>query len=346
MEENFVIYDLKTGETLDSIGDRFGMTGNQLRDFHNQHCEKMDRLWFSNLSGVRSIIIPKAYKSAEELRRDKQRELPPLSITRDFYADSYLAKETIEPSSSDALEIEYKVDIAFRKRENTDIQGEIIDIRCYNFRTNKLIPDDKMSAVSIATMESIYPVSLIVPFQGKISDIFDFNILKNRFLDKRTDLEDFYIGEVYKAYFDKFQKSLENRDYVFKQLSSAILYQVIFPKMEWFHKSEDWVESFYFLQNTFPLNCLMRAEYNHEGTEIVETSLRGYFNDSLSFNEILRGIRFDNLSENPADGEIEIRYITDKKSKKMLEATASLLIRNEDEIYKKQTLKLTHNEKS
>ena len=63
MDENILIYEVKSGDTLDKISVKIGMTGDQLKDFHNSHCEKMEKLWFNNLVGVRQIIIPKQYKS-------------------------------------------------------------------------------------------------------------------------------------------------------------------------------------------------------------------------------------------------------------------------------------------
>jgi hypothetical protein len=345
MDENILIYEVKSGDTLDKIGDKIGMTGDQLKDFHNTHCERMEKLWFNNLVGVRQIIIPKDYKDPEELIKQKEKELPPSSVTRDFYAESYIVKEIFSNPGEKDLELEYKADVKFRKREEANIPDLIADVKVYDFKKENAAPDDKMSAISLACMESIYPISFIIPFQGRISGIFEFENLKKRFENKRPELEEFFTGEVYKAYFDKFLSSLEKKDYVLKQFSSSLLYQLLFPKMEWFHRKNNWAEEFYFLQNSFLLKCSMRAEYDHKGTEIVETFLQGNLKETFSLQEILRGIAFDAESEKQADGEIELRYITDKKTKKMLQAEASVTFRNDNELYRKQTLKLTHNEK-
>ena len=344
MDENILIYEVKSGDTLDKISVKIGMTGDQLKDFHNSHCEKMEKLWFNNLVGVRQIIIPKQYKNQDQLRDALAKELPPSSITRDFYTDSYTVKETFYGSSEKDFEIDYKVDIAFRKKEETNIPDEIVDVKCYDFRKNGAIPDDKMSAVSLACMASIYPISFIIPFQGKISGIYEFGNLKKKFNYKKQELSDFFKGEIYEAYFDKFSASLEKENDVLKQLSSSLLYQLLFPRMEWFHKAGNWTETFYFLTNSFAVNCSMSARYNHKGTGIVETSILGFIRDAFTLQEILRGTASDSEPEQPADGDVELRYKTDKKTKKMLVAEASVTFRNDNEIYRKQTLKLTRNE--
>jgi hypothetical protein len=345
MDNNILIYEVKSGDTLEKIGGEIGMTGDQLKEFHNTHCERMEKLWFNNLIGVRQIIIPKEYKSPEKLRRERENELPPSSVTRDFYADSYQVKETSSSHQKNDLETEYKVDIRFRKKQETNIPEEVADVRCYGFTKNGEVPDDKMSAISLACMETIYPISFILPFQGKIAGIFEFEKLKNRYAQKRPELEDFFTGDIYQLYLDKFGAYLDRQDFIVKQFSSSLLYQLLFPKMEWFHKTRSWTESFYLIQNSFPLKCTMTAGYDHEDTETVETLLKGTIEDAFSLQEILLGISFDEKSDVLADGEMEFRYITDKNTKKMLKAEASVTFKNDDELYSKKTIKLTKDEK-
>lgn len=343
MDENIVIYDVKAGDTLDRIGAEIGMTGDQLKDFHNANCEKLERLWFNNLNGVRQIIIPKEYKTPEQLRRERITELPPSSVTRDFYAQSYQISENFSRLAEDKLEINYTVEVAFKKREEISIPEEVADVKCFGFKKNGTPPDDKMSAIAIATMESTYPISLVVPFQGKVSAIYEHNILKKRFDEKRPEMEEFFTGEIYKAYLDKFSESISNEESLIRQFSSSLLYQLLFPRMEWFHKSNPWVEEFYFIQNSFPLKCAMNANYDHQNDEFVATVLQGNIKDAYSLQEILRGKSFDDEAEEFADGAIELRYITDKKTKKMLRAEASVTFRNDNELYQTQTVKLTPN---
>lgn len=344
MNDNILLYDIQSGDSLEKIGDKIGMTSEELKDFHNSHCDKMDRLWFNNLFGIRQIIIPKQYKNPEQVKAERGKELPPASITRDFYANTYSVKESFSGLIQKGFEIEYQVDIRFRDKKENHLPFEIVDVRTYHFLKNDSAPDDKMSSISSACMESIYPISFTIPVQGRISGFFEFESLKKKFNEKRKDLEEFFIGDVYKAYLNRFSENLEKQDYVFKLLSSSLLYQLLFPRMDWFHKTHSWTEQFYFLPNSIFLKCSMSANYNHEGTEIVETQLKGRIKDLFSLQEILRGHSFDDQPDDLVDGEIELLYKTDKKTKKMLEAEASLTFKKDQEIFRKQTLKLTQNE--
>ncbi|MNY49378.1 hypothetical protein D3C86_1847950 [compost metagenome] len=91
------------------------------------------------------------------------------------------------------------------------------------------------------------------------------------------------------------------------------------------------------------INCSTSARYNHEDENIVVTKLKGLIKDLFSLQDILRGKSFDNYSQELADGEINLLYKTDKKTKKMLEAEASIIFRKDSEIVREQTLKLLQN---
>lgn len=344
MDENILLYQVKPGDTLDKIGDKIGMTGNQLKDFHNTHCGKMERLWFNNLIGVRQVIIPKEYKSAEQIRKEKETELPPSNVIREFYATGYTVKESFSDLSGEPLEIEYKIDVSFKRKQEINSPGEIINVKCYDFKKNGATPDDKMSTIALACMETIYPISFIIPFHGKISDIYHFEELSKRFERKRLELEEFFISKVYHTYLDKFWMNLQNKNNFIKQLSSSLLYQTLFPRMEWFHKTNNWTQEFYLSQNSFPVKCSMNVEYNHEDPEFVQTLLLGHINDTFSLQEILRGKSIDDRSQDHADGQIAFRYITDKKTKTLNHADASVKFMNDHQFYRQQTLKLSRNE--
>ncbi len=100
------------------------------------------------------------------------------------------------------MEIEYKIDVSFKGKQEISSPDEMIDVRCYDFKKNGTTPDDKMSTISLACMEAIYPISLVIPFQGKISDIYHFEELSERFERKRLELEAFFTGKVYHTYLD------------------------------------------------------------------------------------------------------------------------------------------------
>lgn len=343
MDDNILLYDIQAGETLEIIGHKFGMTSDELKDFHNAHCNKMDRLWFTNLTGVNNIIVPKSYKNPEQIKAERTKELPSSSVSSDFYADTYLVEESYSGILLNSFQLAYKIQISFRNKKEYDDPFEIADIYTYDFLKNGSNPDDKMSSIALACMESIFPISFTIPIHGRISGFYEFENLKKRFEEKRGDLEEFFVGDVYRAYLNKFSVNLIKKDYVLNLLSSSLLYQILFPKMDWFHRTEHWTEQFYFLSNSMLLKCAMFATYNHAEKDFVETRLKGVLKELFSLQEILRRQPFDDRCQELEDAEINLLYKTDKKTKKMIEAEASIIFRKDSEIFREQTLKLTQN---
>lgn len=88
MEDLFTIYEVKSEDTPAKIGQRFGMSEDDLRDFHNENCEKMGLMWFNSFVGIDKIVIPKNYKSPAEIKEELKAALPKPFFLEDFYAAS------------------------------------------------------------------------------------------------------------------------------------------------------------------------------------------------------------------------------------------------------------------
>lgn len=73
MENDFIKYKVQPKDSLNSIAFRMNMNELELKEFHNKHCEKMDKLWFGNLQGVKFILIPISYISKTEQERQLQK---------------------------------------------------------------------------------------------------------------------------------------------------------------------------------------------------------------------------------------------------------------------------------
>ncbi|MDR2238724.1 MAG: LysM peptidoglycan-binding domain-containing protein [Chryseobacterium sp.] len=75
MESSFIKYQVKPKDSLSSIALRMNMSVYDLKEFHNQHCGKMDKLWFENLTGVKFILIPVSYVSQNNKQPEKYFEM-------------------------------------------------------------------------------------------------------------------------------------------------------------------------------------------------------------------------------------------------------------------------------
>lgn len=341
MTDLLTIYDVKPSDTLEKIGSGIGMTADEVRDFHNANCEQQGLMYFNSLVGIQKIILPKNHKSAAQIKKENLAALPARLLSPDFYAETYEVVESYESDFENKLEINYTLDIQLSPIEENHLRSFVAAVHCHDFKKNGQKPDDKMSELSIACAESIAPLNFIISEEGGISGIFEFEKLLPTFEQKRKDLEDFFIGEVSKKYLDKFAESLSNKEYFEKQLRSTLLYQVLFPKMTWFHKYDAWKDEFYLVKNSFPLNCSFNANFIHLDEEQIQTDIKGEIEDKISLQELLKGRKFDEEPEEPLVGVVEIKYTTQKHTKQLISAEAGIALLQEGEVYRKQKIKLS-----
>lgn len=343
MNENILIYEVRPGDTLGKVAAAIGITADRLKDFHNLHCGTADKLWLDNLAGIRQILIPDPSGNPEASQN--QNGFTSICSTRDLFNGSYSVAETFSGSSGSDLEIGYRIDIRNHESWEGSSGTFLSEVCCFDFTKNGAGPDDKMSEVSLACMESIFPITLIISGQGKISGISEPEKLKQRFESKRPDLEDFFTGEVYKAYLDRFRDHLEHKDHLPEQFASTLLCQLVFPEIRWFRQSNEWTGALYFLRNSFPVQCRMIAEYNQPENGTAGMAVKGSAAEPFSLRELLLGTRFTGAEGREASGEMEFRYLIDTTTHKMLQAEASIMVSDAGILYRKHNLKIRQDER-
>lgn len=342
MDKNILMYKVRPGDTLTEVAAAIGMTAEALKDFHNRHCGTGHKLWLDNLTGIKQIIIPDPSGNAEPLQQQISSVI--ICSTRDLFNDKYFVTETFYHASGTDLEVEYMTDIRNYDPPDGNTGTFLAEVRCSEFMKNGAGPDDKMSDISLACMESIFPIAFIIPDQGKISGIFELEILKQRFENRRPDLEEFFIGEVYKAYLDRFRACLEYEDYLLKQFASTLLFQLIFPETAWLCQPDNRIGYLHFSQNSFPLKCRINTECYPRENGITEIVVKGFPLETFSIQELMLGTRFTGAEGKEASGNMKFRYLMDTTTHKMMEAEASVMITDAGVLYRKHNLKIRQDE--
>lgn len=336
MEINILQHKVRHGDTLQSIAIRAGITSEELKLFHNSHCQKTERIWFDSLNEVKIILVPTAFKTERQKEDEKKKILPSQEISSSFFAKTYTVTENFESPFESSLTIDYTVNIKIRKEKNQNILSYSQD----HFKVHGENPEDKISELSIACMKSIMPIDFMMNEQGKITAFTDHRKILQTFSDKRKDL-DFFAGEISERYMDKFEKNISDEIFFLRQLQSTLLFQVIFPKLEWFHKKTEWTESFYFSQNSFPVPCNMEIKQENEDLNHITTILTGRCTEFYSLQELRTGTKYNEPADDPVSGTIIIEYTTHKKNKNLVRASVTLALWREEESIQQQTLTIT-----
>lgn len=338
LEENenqiFTVREVQSEDTLLSIATSVGMSTEHLIDFHNLHCEKVGLIWLNSLVGRDKILIPKNYKSPEQILSERKDALPKPVFSQKFYADSYQVQETFDND----LVIAYQVELKSEKEKNT------LQLSKSNFKKNNISPDDKMSDIALACSQIMEPVLLKFNNEGLPNEIENHKQLKNDFEKQRTELEGIYSGEVYKAYLDEFENKIVNPAQLLAKLRATLLYQILFPNKKWFDRSKPWNEDFFFVQNSFSLKCLFNVEYHLDFSTSAETIIQAENVENISLLELLKAVKYEgDEPEEPAKLDLKITYRTNKTTKLLESASAELRFWQEGELYKEHKLNIVKN---
>lgn len=336
--QNFIKHKVHPDDKLSSLAKRINISETDLKDFHNQNCGKLPKLWVNNLMGIEFILIPTHFSTKEELEVQQRKMLPPENYFPAFHADRYIVEESFVYSGKEDLKLNYNVNLKIHEENGISI----VETTLSNFLKNQNIPDDKISSLSLECMKSIYPVSLQLAENGTIKSCSDHQHIVKKFKTKRNEIEDFYIGELSTAYLDLYEKNISDEDYFLQKLKSCFLYQILFPNLKWFSKTSSWKEKLYIQINSFPLEFTFKTENSYEIPDFVETTITGTISENCSLRELLKGFRIED--ENPEDFinvEIQIKYFTDKKTNQLYEVKTSLSIWHQNELFQKHELHLT-----
>lgn len=340
MMPDFIKHKVRPQDSLASLASRMRMTEDQLKEFHNHNCGKMDKLWFTNLKGVEFVLIPTLFISQKEQEIRKIKMLPSTEYFQGFHASKYFVSEKFEEPHQKDSDFNYSVNLNIQNSKD----GFAAETSLAGFRKNGIASDDKISSLSLACMSNIYPIPYNISQKGKLGSFLDHKNLIEKFRNKRADLEDFFIGDISKSYIDWFAEKLTDENYFFRQIQSSLLYQTLFPNLEWFHKKTGWKEEFYIYNNSFPVQFNFQTELTFDDPDLVETKITGTNSENCSLRELLKGIRIeDENAEDYIDAEIQIQYFTHKITKQLYEIKSSVEIRHQNEVFQKHHLHITQN---
>lgn len=342
MDDNFLIYEVKSGETLSSIAQNIGITEEQLRDFHNENCEKANLPWFYSFYGTSKIIIPKNYKRPEQIWKEITQNLPPKLLQESIYQEKYFVQETFEQVGEEKMQYEYIFELNLKQEKETWLAST----KKSEHITNKENPDKKTSNLGLLCMEAISPIPIIISSKGEMLEISNPKDLEKKFENKRKEIDDFYTDDISKKYLDNFQKEISFEGNLFKRVSSTLLYQLVFINLEQFWIKETFTRRIFAILNSFSVECefLPKHEINEDGIII---SLKGKIIENCTLSELLQNIREEdeeNESKNLINGEVNFSYIYNSKLKKITNAEAEILLWNDEDLYIQHQLKITLNE--
>ncbi len=342
MEEEFFMYEVNSGETLHEIAEKIGIQEEKLLQFHNSNCRDFNLPWFNNLTGVQKIIIPKNYKSPEQIWDEISERLPPKSMLKEIYEEKYLVKEIFEQMGEEKMQYEYLFELNLKQEKEI----WIAETKKLRYITNQETPDKKTSSIALLCIEAVSPIPVIISNIGGTLGILNPEDSEKKFKNKRKEIEGFYTDDISKKYLDDFQKELSVDGNFYQQICSSLLFQSIFPSLELFWKRKKFARKLFIILNSFPVECEFTPHFQIDDENIV-INFFGKIIEKCTLSELLQNIREEkDEDENPEkyiDGQINLSYIFNS-NKKLINIEATVFLWNDNELYLYHQLKMSQNE--
>jgi murein DD-endopeptidase MepM/ murein hydrolase activator NlpD len=168
--QNFIRHKVRPDDTLTSLAQRINISENDLKEFHNQNCGKMNKLWVTNLKGIEFVMIPTHFITEEEQENQNRKMLPSENYFQNFHANRYSVEENFEHPGKQESKFNYIVNLNIQQKQ----RNFVADVELKNYTKNGSVPDDKISSLSLECMKSIYPIS----FEISEKD-YNFDIVNN-----------------------------------------------------------------------------------------------------------------------------------------------------------------------
>ncbi|MEL1255881.1 LysM peptidoglycan-binding domain-containing protein [Flavobacterium sp. DGU38] len=282
-------YKVKKGDTLESVSLDLGIAASELRRYHNMYCEIPDlieadfkrHLEFLILAPEKSEISKTDIidKRPQEVILGKNYRLP---FTPEQVDQSYNVKYTYEREDEiDVTEIKINV-----KWIAADINKyHLFEInRASDIYINGKIPDTMMDGLAAKTAEVLYPLKIVVDEFGKWIDIYNHAEIESRWGKIKSEILDYYEGEVVEKYIEHLERTLESSERVLSSLRSDYFLRSFFNGIHVGYTADYEFEK----DLSFPLQketeSVFRVQHkmapNLDDAEYIRIEQRGNYTDS------------------------------------------------------------------
>lgn len=327
------IYKVKKGDTLQLIAEKLQISVNDLRHYHNMRCELWELLEQKLTSKTERIIVPSeeelAILQGHQKAVQKELERPSRYLDKKFYAKDYKVKEVVITSDKE-VKTDYSLSLQMEKAE----KGWSMIVN-----TTYEEADTKFTELATACMQAMQPLKYHLSINGGITDIENHREIIERFRQKRTDIEGYFEGKLTKSYTNAFYEKLIDKEYMIERLQMSFLNQVLFPRMEWFHKdNEKWEEEFCPLYETTFIPYQLESEVVFEDSQII-TTIKGELQENYHLKALFKGLVVVD-DKNPFKSDLEFVYTTDRKTQQLINVDAELSIVYKGHLYQKNVINI------
>ena len=226
-------YKVKKGDTLESVSLELGIAASELRRYHNIYCEIPDLIEADFKRHLEFLILApeKSEASKSDIIDKKPREVSlgknyRLPFTPEQVDQSYKVKYTYEGEAGIDV-TEMKINVKWIAADKNKFHLFEIN-RASDIDINGKIPDTMMDGLAAKTAEVLYPLKIVVDEFGKWIDIYNHTEIEGRWGKIKSEILDYYEGEVVEKYIEHVERTLESSERVLSSLRSDYFLRAFF----------------------------------------------------------------------------------------------------------------------
>lgn len=223
---DYSLYEIKKGDTLDGIAQKLDLNFDDLRQFHNKWSTLEDCLAGELRSHLKFLKIrnQKPDKNIAQERKPQQT----LFVGEDFILpfrpfelnNSYTVLYTIEKGETkQTIQQNFKVRRLKPDTNQSDyhfIQADKTSVLLINGK-----PAEKTAhKVAEKTAKLLFPLRIVVDKYGKWVDLNSYDKLKERWVKQESEIKEAYEGDVYEKIVENVEKIVKDNDTLVKHIST------------------------------------------------------------------------------------------------------------------------------
>ncbi|MEO8254825.1 MAG: LysM domain-containing protein [Flavobacterium sp.] len=231
-KDKHLTYKIRKGDTLQSVATELGVDAHELRRYHNIHCAIPDLIEADFKSYLELLIL--SPKKSEVTSEAEEKRPQKVNLGNNYKL----------PFSPERTDKSYKVKYASTIGDKSDVIELKINVKWIAVDANKYhlfeinrasdiyindrLPDNMMSGLAAKTAEVLYPLEIVVDKFGKWIDIYNYTEIDSRWGKIKSEILDYYEGEVVEGYIEHTEYVLENSDRLLESLRSDYFLRTFF----------------------------------------------------------------------------------------------------------------------
>ncbi len=323
-------YKVKSQDTLASIAQEYKLDLEELKAYHNKRAPIQDEIRLRLPQYLKEIILPPEgfiLRNGTEIWTNSN-EAEPEVLKEEFHG-----KLPFTPSENNLIygvlktitngtkknTIKYKLSVRFYPKDQDGDLFVSVDKISKTF-INDEEPSLMADEMAIACTDALYPVLFEIDNNARLINIHNHSEILSRWNNKRKNELQYFQGEVAENYFDLFEKSLEEKEYLFHRLQSDWFFTAYFNDIYSVYDNQTNIGKeidFPILPNTKNVSYILdqRAEQFSVNNRI-KVFLKGRCSDLRSKIELESKFYFPSIESvevNTVGGDFKGSYFLDPK---------------------------------